>query len=300
MIVLIVVSPARMKSRMNAVPTATSASAMGMAVATKRPEDEQEDDERGEEAEELLRALLDRRELGVAVELDDDTRRFDGFANSVLHRDDPRSISRLDDVRELRFRVGDPTVLGKGPLGERVADAVYADRVLTRRELRRLELRHRVLDRGLALGRVEPFSFGGREDEVEHRALLGCELRLDQIGGALGVRARDLELVLQAPADCRDEQDEEGEDPQPADDHRPRVVGTPAHPARETTGRQSFVCCESLLGHANTPRLVAAVTTRLRVGSHRSNWTAFASTTVLAIRSRSRAPDRSVSGAPPV
>ena len=32
-----------------------------------------------------------------------------------------------------------------------------------------------------------------------------------------------------------------------------------AHPARETAGRQSFVRCESfLLGHAKTPRLVAA------------------------------------------
>ena len=220
------------------------------------PEDEQEDDERGEEAEQLLCALLDRRELGVAVELGGDARRFDGLANSVLHGDDPRSIRRLDDVRELRLRVGDPTVLGEGLLGERVADAVDADRVPARGELRRLELRDRVLDRGLALGRVEAFALGSREDEVEHRALLGGELGLDEVGRALRVRARDLELVLEAAADGGDEQDEHSDDPHPAEDDLPRVVGAPAHPAREAAGRQSFVCCEMLLllRHAQTPR----------------------------------------------
>ena len=53
-IVLMSVSPARMKSRMNAVPTATIASAIGIAVATKRAEDDQQHDERRDEAEQLL------------------------------------------------------------------------------------------------------------------------------------------------------------------------------------------------------------------------------------------------------
>ena len=95
----------------------------------ERPEDEQQDDERGEEAEQLLCSLLDRRELGVAVELGGDARRLDGLANSVLHGDDPRSRSAVSIVRELRLRVGDPTVLGEGLLGERVAHAVDADLV---------------------------------------------------------------------------------------------------------------------------------------------------------------------------
>ena len=219
----------------------------------ERPEDEQQDDERGEEAEQLLRALLDRRELGVAVELGGDARRLDGLANSVLHGDDPRSVRRLDDVRELRLRVGDAPVVGEGLLGERVADAVDADLVPARGELRRLELRDRVLDRGLALGRVEPLALGSREDEVEHRALLGGELRLDQVGRALRVRARDLELVLQAPADGRDEQDEHGDD-RPPSRERPSTGGwrTSASSAR---GRRSTAvrvlrdgrCCSDML-----------------------------------------------------
>ena len=222
----------------------------------ERPEDEQEDDERGEEAEKLLRPLLDRRELGIAVELDDDPGGRDRLAHGVLYGDDPRSVSGLDDVRELRLRIGDPPVVGEGPLAERVADAVDADLVPARGELRRLELRDGVLDRGLALGRVETLALGRREDQVQHRALLGGELGLDEIRRLLRVRARDLELVLQAPADGRDEQDEDGDDPHPAEDHLPRVVGAPAHPAREAAGRESFVCCEMVLlfRHAQTPR----------------------------------------------
>ena len=53
-------------------------------------------------------------------------------------------------------------------------------------------------DRGLAGGRIEPLTLRRREDDVEDGALLGRELRLDQVGRLLGVGARDRELVAQA------------------------------------------------------------------------------------------------------
>ena len=102
-------------------------------------------------------------------------------------------------------------------------------------------------------------TLGRSEDEVEDAALLGGELRLDEIRRLLRVRARDLELVLEAAADGGDEHDQPGDDREPREDDAPRVIRACAHPARECAGRQSFVCCESfLLGHAKTPRLVAA------------------------------------------
>ena len=55
-----------------------------------------------------------------------------------------------------------------------------------------------------------------RRRRVQHAALLGRELGLDQVGRLLRVRARDLELVLQAAADRRDEDDQNGDDPDPA------------------------------------------------------------------------------------
>ncbi len=88
MIVLMSVSPARMKSRRNAVATATIASAIGIERRDERAEDDQQHDERREQAEQLLRPLLDRRELGVAVELDRHAGRLDRLADGVLDGDD--------------------------------------------------------------------------------------------------------------------------------------------------------------------------------------------------------------------
>ena len=62
-----------------------------------------------------------------------------------------------------------------------------------------------LLDRRLALRRVEPLALGRGEDDVEDAALLGRELRLDQVGRPLRVGAGDLELVAQAAADGGDE-----------------------------------------------------------------------------------------------
>ena len=89
----------------------------------ERAEHDQQHDERGEQAEELLRALLDRRELGVAVELDDHAGRLDRLANGVLHGDDLRAVLLVDDAVELRLRVRDPAVLGERLVREGVADA---------------------------------------------------------------------------------------------------------------------------------------------------------------------------------
>ena len=87
-IVLMSVSPARMKSRMNAVPDGHDRERDRDRGRDERAEDDQQHDERREEAEQLLRALLDRRELGVAVELGRHARRLDRLAHGVLHGDD--------------------------------------------------------------------------------------------------------------------------------------------------------------------------------------------------------------------
>ena len=118
---------------------------------------------------------------------------------------------------ELRFGVGDAAVVGERLVVERVADALDSRRVFGRRELGRLELRDRGVDRRLALRRIESLAFGRGEDEIEHGTLLRGELGLDQIGRALRVGARYLELVLQAAAHRHDERDQCDDDSQPGE-----------------------------------------------------------------------------------
>ena len=65
-----------------------------------------------------------------------------------------------------------------------------------------------LLDRRLALGVVERLALGRGEHDVQDGALLGGELGLDQVGRALRVRARDLELVAQLAAERGDEGDQ--------------------------------------------------------------------------------------------
>ena len=45
------------------------------------------------------------------------------------------------------------------------------------------------------VGRVEALALGRREDDVQHAALLGRELGLDQVRRPLRIRPRDLELI---------------------------------------------------------------------------------------------------------
>jgi hypothetical protein len=73
---------------------------------------------------------------------------------------------------------------------------------------------------------------GGGEDEVQHAALLGRELRLDQVGRLLRIRPWYLELVFEAPADCAHENDQEGHDADPRADDTPWVPGAGTGPAR--------------------------------------------------------------------
>ena len=195
-IVLMSVSPARMNRRMNAVPTATSASAIGIEVATNVRKTIDEHDERGQEAEQLLYSLLDGRGLGLAVELGGDARRLDRVADGVFHGDDLRAICGLDRLRELRLR---------RMRFVRCSENVWSENglpTLSMPALPSLALNSAVLSFATAastaalrsgVSRRSPFGRG--EDEVQHGALLGGELRLDQVGGLLRVRARDLELV---------------------------------------------------------------------------------------------------------
>ena len=89
-------------------------------------------------------------------------------------------------------------------------------------------------------------ALGRGEDEVQDRALLGRELRLDQVDRLLRVRPRDLELVLQAAADGADEEDEEDDDAEPARDDPPRMRGAGARPARERSRGEPLVGREPL------------------------------------------------------
>jgi hypothetical protein len=144
-------------------------------------------------------------------------------------------VLRLDRLAELRLGVRDSAVVGERVLAERIADALDSRLVLGGGELVGLEPRDRVLDRRPPLRRVEALPFGGGEDEVEDGALLRRELGFDQIGRPLGIRSRDLELVLQAPADRADQEDERDDDPHPGADDAPRMAGAQARPAREAS-----------------------------------------------------------------
>ena len=208
----------------------------------ERAEDEDEDDDRREHAEQLRGALLERRELGLAVVLDGHADGGDRLADGVLDGDDRISVLVLDRLVELRLGVGDAPVVGERVRAERVARALDAGLVGRGRVRRGLDERDRLLDRGLALGRVEPLARRCGEDDVEDAALLGRELRLDQVGRALRVGAGDLELVAQAAAHRDDEADEHDEDPDPADDHAPRVRGAESRPARPGARGEAFVC----------------------------------------------------------
>ena len=141
---LMSVRPARMNSSRNAVASAVSASAIGIERRHERAEDDEQHDDRREQAEQLLRALLDRRELGVAVVLDRHAGRLDRLADGVLHGDDGVAILLEDDPVELRLRVGDAPVVGERVLAERIADALDPGLVLGRRlNSVRLQLRDR-------------------------------------------------------------------------------------------------------------------------------------------------------------
>ena len=116
----------------------------------ERAEDDQEDDDRGEQAEELRGPLLDGRELRLAVVLDRHPCRLDDVADGVLDRDDLWPVGVLDRLVELGLGVRDPTLLGERRLAERVADAVEARLAVLGLELRRTKLGDRALDGGLA------------------------------------------------------------------------------------------------------------------------------------------------------
>ncbi len=212
-----------------------------MKRCDERPEDDQEDEQCGEQPEQLLRSLLDRRELRVAVELDRHSDGLDGLADGLLHGDDRLTVLVVDHPVELGLGVPDPPVLGDRAIGEEIADALDPRALLRWRELVGAEQEHRLLDRCLPLGRVQALALRRREHEVENTALLGGELGLDQVGRLLGVRARDLERVAELTAEGADEADEDDDDRDPADHDLPRVPGAPPRPAGEPARGEAFV-----------------------------------------------------------
>ena len=212
----------------------------------ERPEDDEQHDQRGEQAQQLLCALLDGRELGVAVELHGQACRLERLANGVLDRHHRLAILLVDHAVELRLGVGDPGVVGDVVGIEGIPHARQAGLVLGGLELRRLGGGDRLDDRRPVFGLVEPLALRRRDDDVQHAALLLGELGLDQVGRLLRVGARDLELVLQLAADRRDQDDQRGEDPDPREDDAPRVRRARAHPARQRAGRKPLVRRETL------------------------------------------------------
>ena len=176
------------------------------------PEDDEQHDQGREQAEQLLCSLLDRRELGVAVELHLHAGGLDRLADSVLDCNDRLAILLIDHPVELGLRVRDAAVVGDGVLGERRLDALEAGLVFRRLELRPAEPRDGLVDRLLVLGRVEPLSRWNGKHDVQHAALLLGELRLDQIRSLLRVGSGDLELVAERSGERDDEDDQHGED----------------------------------------------------------------------------------------
>ena len=207
----------------------------------ERAEDDQQHDDRGEQAEQLRCPLLDRRELRLAVVLDGHAGGRDRFADGVLDRDDALAVLVLDRLVELRLRVRDPTVLGKRVrprTGRRRSSSPACRR--SGSTLRAIAPGDRLFDRRLALRRVEPLALRCREDDVQHAALLGGELRLDQVGRLLGVRPWDLELVAQSRR-------------RPS---RRARTGAATIPTQLTTTRQGWVA------HARVQRASAPVESR--------------------------------------
>ena len=121
-------------------------------------EDEDEDDDRREHAEQLRCPLLERRELGLAVVLDGHADGGDGLADGVLDGNDRISVLVLDRLVELRLGVGDAPVVGERVRAEGVARALDAGLVGRGGVRSGLDERDRLLDRGLALGRIEPLA----------------------------------------------------------------------------------------------------------------------------------------------
>ena len=104
--------------------------------------------------------------------------------------------------------------------------------------------------------RVEPAPVLGREHHPQGGALVATELRLDQVGRLLRVRARDLEVVDQLAVERRVQPDQEDEHDRPAPDHPPRVARTTAgKPRQRPRVRDQLVLYERrvveiTLGHA--------------------------------------------------
>ena len=160
--VLMSVRPARMNSSRNAVTSARDRERDRDEHRHERAEDDQQDDDRREQAERLRRALLDRRELGLAVVLDRHAGR--------LRRPRGRSPRRRRPGRGRRPRSSGRTAPPRRRCGRSsrtcpslngIADALEPGlAVRSGLNSARLELRDRRLDRRLALRRVEALPAG--------------------------------------------------------------------------------------------------------------------------------------------
>ena len=96
-------------------------------------------------------------------------------------------------------------------LAERVADAVDPDLVGVGANSDVLSFAIAFAIAALRSGVSRRSPSGAAKTRLSTAALLGRELGLDEVGRLLRVRARDLELVLEAAADGGDEDDQPGE-----------------------------------------------------------------------------------------
>ena len=212
----------------------------------ERAKDEEQHDERGEEAEELLRPLLDRRELGVAVELGGNACGLDPFTHGVLDRDHLGPVLRLDDAVELRLRVGDPPVVG-----ERVC-LENGSPTLSSPTLSPLGANSEVLSCAIAS------SIAALRSGVSSRSPSGAaktRLSTQPCSDANSDSMRSVAFCVSEPGISNSSfrlpptvatsTISPASDREPGDDDAPGVVRAGAHPTRECAGRKSFVRCEA-------------------------------------------------------
>ena len=199
-----------------------------------RAEHDQQHDQRDADAEQLARALLGRRLLGVTRELGVDAGRCQRRLHLVFELDDLGAVEDEAVLRELHLGVADVRLGLREPLvvvGERARDLG--------RELLGAGARERARDGRAPLRRVELAALG-IEDDLQDRAVALAELGGEEVRRLLGVRARDRELVLERAVQRTERQEIDDDENEQATEHRSLGVrglrgGDAGKPARRST-----------------------------------------------------------------
>ena len=185
----------------------------------ERPEQHHQDHERREQPDEVADALGRRRILGLAGELDLDPGGLADRAELILdatmpERGNSKPVRSYCTSKKAICPLSDELL--RPSCGQRARDRCDVLRVGRQRALRGMRRDEHLRERVRALGRVEPLTVGRREHDAQRSALLAAELRVDQVGRLLRVRARDLEVVDQLAVERRVEPDQQRRTPTPS------------------------------------------------------------------------------------